>query len=90
MKIYKVYDDEWEAIYGKQQLLKFASEQVQNAPDDFMEENDAFYGLDKQTTKNYKKLVVKCESGEVVNDFEFVKWAIEDVRHFEIEEINVY
>lgn len=90
MKIYKVYDDEWEAIYGKQQLLKFASEQVQNAPDDFIEENDAFYGLDKQTTENYKKLVVKCESGEVVNDFEFAKWAIEDVRHFEIEEINVY
>lgn len=90
MKIFKIYDDEWEAIFGKKQLLKFASEQVQNASDDFIEENDAFYGLDEQTTENYKKLVARCESGEIVNDFEFAKWAIEDIRHYEIEEIDVY
>ena len=51
MKVYKVYDDEWEGIMGSKQIKDFATSQIYNAPDDFAEENLKDY------YKDYKSIV---------------------------------
>lgn len=90
-KIYRVFDDEWEAIYGKNQLIHFACEQIKEHEDDYIEENGAFENIDEKDVENYKSLVDFCLKSALpfVDSVKFCKWAL-SVRHYEIEELIVY
>lgn len=87
MRIFKIYDEEFEQIVGQKQLKEFAVEQVQNASDDYLAEN-----LD-MTNPNMERIVKKAE--EILTDkyclitIEQAKQIIA-VRNFEIEEIEVF
>ena len=95
MKIYRIYDDEWEAIYGSTQLKVFASQQVREHPDDFIEENGCYDNLDNKKKEKYKTHVKNfdtstiLQAGGFIDDIRFAKWVL-DVRNYTIEEINVY
>lgn len=86
MKVYRVYDDEWEGIMGSKQIREFATSQIYNAPDDFTEENlKDFY--------NYKSIINLAN--KVLDDNYKIKTMkqvdkVFSVRYFEYEELNVY
>ena len=77
-KIYRVFDDEWEAIYGKNQLIHFACEQIKEHEDDYIEENGAFENLDEKDVENYKSLV------------DFVEPELDSALKFHISISNLY
>lgn len=91
MKIYRIYDDEWEAIYGKKQLICFIADWIREHPDDFLEENNIFANVNKKDIEQYKYWLkhILTGAGYCVENLKFCKWAIE-VANFTIEEINVY
>ena len=85
--IYKVYDEEYSEIMGINQLKEFATGQVLNSADDFIEENLKDY------YKNWEEII------NLANKILFEKYEIQtidevklifQVRCFDIEEVTVY
>lgn len=95
MKIYRVYDDEWSGIFGSTQLKRFASDQVREHQDDFLEENGCYDNLGEKKKAKFKEHVnlfdtsILLKAGGYINDIRFAKWVL-GVRNYEIEEIEVY
>ena len=92
MKVFKVYDDEWEQIVGEGQLKEFVISQVWNCPDDYLKEN-LEYTLDSTQVDKVLELsdmIQKC------NDENYPTLSLEDIklllsaRCFDLEEIELY
>ena len=92
MKVFKVYDDEWEQIVGEGQLKEFVISQVWNCPDDYLKEN-LEYTLDSTQVDKVLELsdmIQKC------NDENYPALSLEDTklllnaRCFDLEEIELY
>ena len=88
--IYKVSNDEWEEIMGEGQIREFALSQVQNYPDDFIEEN-----INQVDNKDKDKLLDVVRRIEGRNFFAHDLTAKEvglilTERCFDIEKLNVY
>lgn len=86
--VYKVYDDEYSTLCGKGQLGEFATQQICNAPDDFLEEN-LRYILEPKQIRTILKLVGKVEKGESVTSVDHSK-LICKVRNYNVREIEIY
>ena len=88
--VYKIYDDNWEAIMGEGQLREFALSQVHNCPDDFLEEN-----INQVEGKDKEKLLEVVNRIQGRNFFAYDLTAKEvglilTERCFDIEKLNVY
>lgn len=92
MKVFKVYDDEWEQIVGEGQLKEFVISQVWNCPDDYLKEN-LEYTLDSTQVDKVLELtdmIQKC------NNENYPELSLEDIklllsaRCFDLEEIELY
>lgn len=87
MKIYKISDDEWGEVFGEGQLKEFATRQVLNCEDDFLEENI------KEYNDNWEKILKLVD--KIIND-EYVIKTLEEanlifqIRIYNVEEIEVY
>ena len=89
--IYKVYDDEWSEIMGEGQLKEFACSQIDNAPDDFEEEN--IWNLTKDEVKKVLGIVKTYWNTTFPNFPAITKEEailLLTVRNFDIDEIEVY
>ena len=90
-QIYKVFDDEWEEIMGEGQIREFALSQVQNCPDDFIEEN-----ICQVEGKDKTKLVELADKILNTRNFMPSDLTAKDVelilteRCFEVERLNIY
>ncbi len=92
MKIFRVYDDEWEQIMGEGQLKEFVISQVWNCPDDYLKEN-LEYTLDSTQIDKVLELsdmIQKCD------DENYPTLSLDDIklllsaRCFDLEEIEIY
>ena len=89
--VYKVSDDEFEEIMGEGQIREFALSQVQNCPDDFLEEN-----INQVEDKDVKKLVKLAD--KILTSPNFVASSLTEKevtlilteRCFDIEKLNIY
>ena len=91
MTIYKVYDDEWEAIMGEGQIREFALSQVQNCPDDFLEENIFIVkGKDKDKLLEVTSRILNNRNFFANNLMGREVELILTERCFEVEKLNVY
>lgn len=87
MKIYKVFDDEWEAIYGIEQLKDFATDQVLNCEDNFLQDNlEAYEDNWEEILKLANKILNERYRIQTLDEVKLVF----QVRCFDIEEIEVY
>lgn len=85
--VYEVFDEEWSAILGINQLKEFATCQVLNCADDFIEKNlkDSYENWEEILNLANKILFERYE----IQTIEEVK-LIFQVRCFDIEEVTVY
>ena len=90
-QIYKVSDDDWEAIMGEGQIREFAVSQVQNCSDDFLEEN-----ISQVADEDISKLIEVAD--KILNSENFmaseltykeVELILTD-RCYDIEKLNIY
>lgn len=87
MKVYKVFDEEFEQLVGEKQLNDFAISQVYNCYDEYLEEyieeifvNSAeILELTKQIVENKLEVLTVEQSKTLLH-----------IRGFEVEEIEVY
>ena len=89
-KVFKVYDEEWEAIVGEVQLREFAVQQVQCSPDDYIEEN---IWQAKDEDKPMLLEVVQRIWDNKVEPKDLTDKEVELIlteRSYEIEELNIY
>ena len=90
-KVYKVYDDELEMVYGETQIREFALSQVWNCPDDFLEGN-----INQAEGEDKDRLVKLAEEINSNENFDVKNLTMKEVRLiltercFDIEELNVY
>ena len=90
-KVYKVYDDELELVYGETQIREFAVAQVWNCPDDFLEEN--IFQAEGEDKDRLVKLADEINSNE---NFDVKNLTMKEVklilteRCFDIEELDIY
>lgn len=85
--IYNVYDEDWETILGINQLKEFATNQVLNNSDDFIEENlKDYYDNWKQIFNLVNKIIDEDYTIQTLKE----ACLILKVRSFQIEEIEVY
>ena len=90
-KVYKVYDDELELVYGETQIREFAVSQVWNCPDDFIKEN--IFQTEEKDVDRLVKLAERISSNE---NFDVKDLTMKDVRLilnercFDIEELDIY
>ena len=88
-KVYKVYDDELEMVYGETQIREFAISQVFNCPDDFLKENIT-------QVEDKDRLVKLAEEITNNKNFDTKDLTMKDVRLiltercFDIEELDIY
>lgn len=89
--IYKIYDDEWEAIMGERQIKEFALSQVQNCPDDFLEENiSQVEGKDKEKLLEVTDRILNSRNF-FANDLTAKEVGlILTERCYDVEKLNVY
>ena len=89
MKVFKVYDDEWSEIMGRQQLKEFAISQVWNCPDDFIRENLEITVEEKDLDKILKisKEILEQDCPKLsLKDAKLLLMA----RCFDVEEVELY
>ena len=90
-KVYKVYDDELEMVYGETQIREFAVSQIYNCPDDFLEEN--MFQTEGEDKDRLVKLAEEINSNE---NFDVNNLTMKEVRLiltercFDIEELDIY
>lgn len=87
MKVYKVYDEEWEEIMGKKQVIEFMTDQILNnfCFEDIEDKDSELYCY----TSNFdRKILKKIFENKKISFNEAVK--ILPVRSFYIKEIEVY
>ena len=88
-KVQLVYDEEYKQICGKGQLGEFATEQIFNAPDDFIEEN-LVRRFEPTQIKIIQKIVnYVTNKNETITNVNHAK-LICDVRLYKVKEIEVY
>lgn len=87
MKIYKVYDDEWQDIMGIEQLKDFATEQVLNSEDDFLQDNlESHEDNWREILELANKILNERYRIQTLEEINLVF----QVRFFDIEELEVY
>ena len=90
MKVYKVYDTEWEEIMGKGQVIEFMINQILNnfVIDDLNDKESDLYCYINKLTKIQKNIIEKIFNNEKIT----FKQAIEilPIRDFYIKEIEIY
>ena len=91
-RVFKVYDDEWEATMSEQQLKEFAVEQVECSPDGFMEGSFYFLtGKDKEVVTELAKKIRDAEGCFKANSLtvEEAMLIIVESMHT-VDELNIY
>lgn len=83
MKVFRVYDDDWQDIFGIKQLKEFATEQVLNCSD-IQNIADSFY--DKRTQNLVNKIIEKNYKIKTMKEVNIIL----NLRDYEIDTIIVY
>lgn len=85
--VYEVFDEEWSAILGINQLKEFATNQVLNSADDFIEENLKDYYENWEEILNLaNKILFERYEIQTIDEVKLIF----QVRCFNIEEVTVY
>lgn len=87
MIVYKVYDDEWSDLFGKNQLCDFTTTWVCDHEDDYLPENLKLFYEPKQV-REITKLVKTVVNGEYVKTVKQAKLLLA-VCSFKINELDL-
>ena len=87
MIVYKVYDDEWNDLFGKNQLCDFTTTWVCEHEDDYLPENLKLFYEPKQV-REITKLVKTVVNGEYVKTVKQAKLLL-SVCSFKINELDL-
>lgn len=88
MKVYRIYDEEYSELAGKNQLFDFVTREVCDSSDYYEVENLEMDGYTKQDIKKIRKLAEEIQGGEYAHRVKDAELLLK-VRGYKLETIEL-